>query len=82
MSRQEMKKQLIDLYSKGMSIDEICEAYSVPKSTFYRWIRKSRDGQVEISDDDIKIIVTRISELEEEAMTYKKVLQLLRQAER
>jgi transposase-like protein len=82
MSRQELKKQLVDLYNKGRSIDDICEEYDVPKSTFYRWIRKTRDDQIQLSDDDIRIIVTRLTALEEEATTYKKVLQMIKQAER
>lgn len=82
MAKDALKKQLIDLYSEGKSVDEICAEHNVPKSTFYRWIRKSRSEQPEISDDDIKIIITRIAELEEEASTYKKVLHLLKQSDR
>lgn len=80
MSRQELKKQLVEMYGKGMSVDEICAQYTVPKSTFYRWIRKSKDVKVQISEEDIRLIIARIAKLEEEATTYKKVLQLLQQA--
>lgn len=82
MSNGINKKQLIELYSEGKSVDEICALHNVPKSTFYRWIRKSRGENPNISDDDIRIIVTKISELEEEATTYRKVLQLLKMVER
>lgn len=82
MSKDELRKQLIDMYSEGKSVDDICAEFDVPKSTFYRWIRKSKGVDPSISDDDIKIIVTKIAELEEEAATYKKVLQLLRRTER
>ncbi len=80
MSRQELKKQLVELYNKGMSVDEICATYNVPKSTFYRWIRKTKDVKVQISEEDISLIAAHIAKLEEEASTYKKVLQLLQQA--
>ena len=81
MSKEVLRKQLVDMYSEGRSIDHICHEYNVPRSTFYRWIRKSRSDNPDISDNDIRIIVTKITELEEEAMTYKKVLQLLKRAE-
>jgi len=81
MSKEVLRKQLLEMYSEGRSIDAICAEYSVPRSTFYRWIRKSRGDNPDISDNDIRIIVTKITELEEEAMTYKKVLQLLKKAE-
>lgn len=82
MTRERYRKQLVDLYAEGHSVDEICAQYNIPKSTFYRWIRKSRGEQPEISEDDIRIIVTRIEELEEETTTYKKVLQLLKKNEK
>lgn len=70
------------MYAEGKSVDEICAEFDVPKSTFYRWIRKSKGVDPAISDEDIKIIVTKIAELEEEAATYKKVLQLMRKSEK
>ena len=82
MTRDVFKKKLIDMYSEGLSVDEICAQHSIPKSTFYRWIKKSRVEQPDISEDDIRTIVTRIEELEEEAMTYKKILQLLKTADK
>lgn len=72
---------MIELYREGKSVDEISALYNVPKSTFYRWLRKSRGENPNISDEDIRLIVTKISALEEEAMTYKKVLQLLKKTE-
>ena len=81
MSKETFRKQLVEMYSEGRSIDYICEEYNVPRSTFYRWIRKSRTNHPDISDTDIQVIITKIAELEEEAMTYKKVLQLLKKAE-
>ena len=81
MTRELIKKQLINMYAEGRSVDEICAEHRVPKSTFYRWIRKSRGDRPEISDEDIRTIVSRIEELEEEAMTYKKILQLLKRVE-
>jgi len=81
MSKEAFRKQMVELYSEGRSIDHICSEYNVPRSTFYRWIRKSRTNHPDISDNDIQVIVTKIAELEEEAMTYKKVLQLLKKAE-
>lgn len=82
MSKDELKKQLIDMYSEGKSVDDICAEFDVPKSTFYRWIRKSKGVDPTISDEDIRVIVTKIAELEEEAATYKKVLQLLKKSEK
>ena len=82
MAREALKRQLVNLYAEGRSVDEICTEHNVPKSTFYRWIRKSKDDQPEISDEDVKTIITRIEELEEEAMTYRKILQLLRKIEK
>jgi transposase-like protein len=82
MTRDLIRKQLVDMYAEGRSVDVICAEHNVPKSTFYRWIRKSRGEQPDISEDDIRMIVTRIEELEEEALTYKKVLQLLKKVER
>jgi transposase-like protein len=81
MSKDAFRKQMVELYSEGRSIDHICAEYNVPRSTFYRWIRKSRTNHPDISDTDIQVIITKIAELEEEAMTYKKVLQLLKKAE-
>ncbi len=81
MSKEAFRKQLVDLYSQGKSIEHICSEYNVPRSTFYRWIRKSRTSHPDISDADIQVIATKIAELEEEALTYKKVLQLLKKAE-
>lgn len=81
MSKEAFRKQLVEMYSDGRSIDHICAEYNVPRSTFYRWIRKSRTNHPDISDTDIQVIITKIAELEEEAMTYKKVLQLLKKAE-
>jgi transposase-like protein len=81
MSKEAFRKQLIEMYGEGRSIDHICAEYNVPRSTFYRWIRKSRTSHPDISDTDIQVIITKIAELEEEAMTYKKVLQLLKKAE-
>lgn len=81
MSKEAFRKQLVELYSEGRSIDHICAEYNVPRSTFYRWIRRSRTNHPDISDTDIQVIITKIAELEEEAMTYKKVLQLLKKAE-
>lgn len=81
MSKEVLRKQLVEMYSEGRSIDHICSEYNVPRSTFYRWIRKSRIDNPDISDNDIRLIVTKITELEEEAMTYRKVLQLLKRAE-
>lgn len=81
MSKDTLKKQMIELYREGKSVDEISALYNVPKSTFYRWLRKSRGENPNISDEDIRLIVTKISALEEEAMTYKKVLQLLKKTE-
>lgn len=81
MSKDTQKKQMIELYREGKSVDEISALYNVPKSTFYRWLRKSRGENPNISDEDIRLIVTKISALEEEAMTYKKVLQLLKKTE-
>jgi transposase-like protein len=82
MTRDLFRKQLVDMYAEGRSVDEICAEHNVPKSTFYRWIRKSRGEQPDISEEDIRMIVTRIEELEEEATTYKKVLQLLKKVEK
>jgi transposase-like protein len=82
MTRDLFRKQLISLYDEGRSVDDICAEHNVPKSTFYRWIRKSRGAQPDISDDDIRTIVTRIEQLEEEAMTYKKILQLIKRVEK
>ncbi len=82
MTRDVFKKQLIELYSEGQSVDEICAEHNIPKSTFYRWIKKSRVEQPKISEDDIQTIVSRIEELEEETMTYKKILQLMKTAEK
>lgn len=78
MSKDTLKKQMIELYREGKSVDEISTLYNIPKSTFYRWLRKSRGDNPTISDEDIRLIVTKISALEEEAMTYKKVLQLIK----
>ncbi|HHT17578.1 MAG TPA: transposase [Papillibacter sp.] len=78
MCRETLRKQLVEYYNEGMSVDQICSEYGVPKSTFYRWIRKSRSEAPKISSDDVNIIITKINELEEEVMTYKKILQLLR----
>ena len=82
MAKELVRKQMITMYGEGRSVDEICSEYNVPKSTFYRWIRKSRGVQPDISEDDVKTIVTRIEELEEETMTYKKILQLLRKMDK
>jgi transposase-like protein len=81
MSKEAFRKQMVELYSEGKSIDYICSEYKVPRSTFYRWIRKSRANHPDISETDIQIIAAKIAELEEEALTYKKVLQLLKKAE-
>ena len=72
MTREVLRRQLINMYSEGKSVDEICAEHNVPKSTFYRWIRKSRSVQPEISEEDVRTIISRIEELEEETMTYKK----------
>ena len=82
MTRDVLKKQLIGMYSEGRSVDEICAENNVPKSTFYRWIRKSRGVQPDISEEDIQTIATRIEELEGEALTYKKILTLLKKIEK
>ncbi len=82
MSKETFKQHMLALYREGKSVDEIGREYDVPKSTLYRWIRKSRMNQPEISEEDIEIIVTRLSKIEEEAKTYKKVLELLKQAEK
>ncbi len=82
MSRESLKQQILELHGEGRSIDELCEEYDVPKSTLYRWIRKSKNNQPEISEEDINRIVSRLTTIEEEAKTYKKVLQLLKQAEK
>lgn len=82
MSKDVLRKQLIESYYDGKSVDDICIEYDIPKSTFYRWIRKSKCEQPEISEDDIKVIITRLNELEEEAITYKKVLQLIQQTDK
>jgi len=78
MCRDVLRKQLVEFYNEGMSVDQICSEYGVPKSTFYRWIRKSKAEAPRISSEDINIIVSKINELEEEVMTYKKILQLLK----
>jgi transposase-like protein len=82
MTKEIMRRQMINMYSEGRSVDDICAEHKVPKSTFYRWIRKSRSVQPEISDEDVRTIITRIEVLEEETMTYKKILQLLKQMEK
>lgn len=82
MTKDLFRKKLVDLYSEGKSVDEICAEYNVPKSTFYRWIRKSRGVQPDISEEDIRMITTRIEQLEEETTTYKKILQLLKKVEK
>jgi transposase-like protein len=82
MSRETLQQHILELHADGKSIDELCEEYDVPKSTLYRWIRKSKNSQPEISEEDIHRIVTRLTTIEEEAKTYKKVLQLLKQAEK
>ncbi|SHH94559.1 Homeodomain-like domain-containing protein [Sporobacter termitidis DSM 10068] len=82
MTRDIYRKQLIDLYAEGRSVDEICAEHNVPKSTFYRWIRKARSAQPDISEDDIRTIVMRIEQLEEETMTYKKILQLIKKVDK
>ncbi len=82
MSRETLKQNILELHADGRSVDELCEEYDVPKSTLYRWIRKSKNSQPEISEEDIHRIVTRLTTIEEEAKTYKKVLQLLKQAEK
>jgi transposase-like protein len=81
MSKDELRKQLVQMYSNGKSVDEICCDYNIPKSTFYRWIRKSKDEKPVMTEEDLKIIIMKIAELEEETTTYKKVLQALRKAE-
>lgn len=82
MSKEELRKHLVQMYSSGKSVDDICDEYNIPKSTFYRWIRKTKVEEPTVTEDDLKIIVTKIAELEEETSTYKKVLQVLRKAER
>jgi transposase-like protein len=82
MTRDLFRKQLVNLYAEGRSVDDICAEYNVPKSTFYRWLRKSRGEHPDISEDDIRMIVTRIEQLEEETTTYKKILQLLKKVEK
>lgn len=67
----------MELYHQGKSVDQICSEYGVPKSTFYRWIRKAKQEAPKISSEDVNVIVSKIHELEEEVMTYKKILQLL-----
>ena len=81
MSKDELRKQLVQLYSNGKSVNEICSEYDVPKSTFYRWIKKSKDEEPVMTEEDLKIIIMKITELEEETTTYRKVLQALRKAE-
>ena len=82
MSREALKQHIMTLHNDGMSIEEIYQEYHVPKSTLYRWIRKSKSNKPEISEEDIRTIVTRLSTIEEEAKTYKKVLQILKHAEK
>ncbi len=82
MSRDALKQHMLTLHGEGKSVEELCQEYDVPKSTMYRWIRKSKTNQPEISEEDIRTIVTRLTTIEEEARTYKKVLQLLKQAEK
>ena len=82
MSKDALKQHLLALHGEGRSIDEICQEYHVPKSTLYRWIRNSRSDKPEISEEDIRTIVDRLTNIEEEAKTYKKVLLLLRQVEK
>lgn len=82
MAKEELRKQLVQMYSSGKSVDDICDEYNIPKSTFYRWIRKSREEEPAVTEDDLRIIVMKIAELEEETSTYKKVLQVLRKVER
>jgi transposase len=82
MPRDEYKETLVRLYNSGKSIKEICEEYNVPKSTFYRWLKKYDTREPKITEDDIKVLLGKLAALEEENTTIKKVLYMLNKANR
>lgn len=77
MSKDEYRQMLVHLYHNGKSINEICQEYSVPKSTFYRWLKKYAENEPKITENDIKVLLGKLAALEEENATIKKVLYML-----
>ena len=77
MSKDEYRKMLVHLYNNGKSIREICQEYNVPKSTFYRWLKKYAENEPRITEGDIKLLLGKLATLEEENTTIKKALYIL-----
>ena len=56
------QERLASREASGLSIDEFCADEDVSKSTFYRWVRRLKDGIPEAVKEEKKLTLADIAE--------------------
>ena len=56
------QERLANREESGLSIDEFCADEDVSKSTFYRWVRRLKDGIPDAIKEEKKLTLADISE--------------------
>ena len=79
-SSTERKKNIVSLYYNGKSVEEITQQYGVPRSTFYRWVKKYAEPErcKEYSPpEQIRELLDTIAALEEENQLLRRAIAII-----
>ena len=74
---EEFKKQIVELYENGKSVNDLAREYGLIEQTSYKWIHryepfvKNEQGKT-VTQADVKAMQRRIAELEMENEILKK----------
>ena len=77
---EEFRRNMVHLYYDGKAVDEITQQYGVPRSTFYRWLKKYSRSETKpdaITTAKVKAMMETISALEEENKLLRKAIAIL-----
>lgn len=72
---EEFKKQIVELYQAGSSVNHLSGEYGVSNVTIYKWIKEfspSEESGSEMNSKEYKAMKKRIVELETENEILKK----------
>jgi transposase InsO family protein/transposase-like protein len=75
--QDELKKEIIDLFQAGMTVDSICKKYQLSKSSVYSWIKldkmhKSKNGAMQISFREVISLQSEVARLRQENEIFRK----------
>ncbi|RGO22540.1 helix-turn-helix domain-containing protein [Bacillus cereus] len=75
-----IKKEIINHYEKGLTIEQISKKYPISKSTIYRWTRnnnKTFNNIGENANKEINSIIMENTKLKQELNILKKAIEIL-----